>query len=134
MPIQRVYDTERGTVMAFVADVIWTRPEDSTPPFNEPVLVVLGSWLNRGAGFQRHTTVSTVRIMQQDTTGDEDEGEKMRAELESGETAWSDLQFLMLDDDDDELSAYSDSIQWWSAFPDLPDPTSLATALGQMEK
>ena len=105
----------------FTTEIIWRRPEQETPPFNERILVSLGSWRDRGQGFKPHSLISHLLIMMYDANSDEDEGAAMYHELESGESKWDDLQFQLLDDDDEPLDFYSDSIMWWAYPPKLPD-------------
>ena len=112
---------EGAEVWTFEPKIVWSRPDKNHPPFNEDVLVVLGSWNDRGRGFKPEYTVRTVKIMQEDADGDEDAGDEMAADLNSGIQKWSDLQFRMVDSDDEELDCHSDSIMWWTGMPMFPD-------------
>ena len=114
-------DKPTETPATFTTEIIWHRPEQETPPFNERILASLGSWRDRGRGFKAHSLIVCLFIMMRDADGDEDEGATMNDELESGESKWDDLQFQLLDDDDDPLDFYSDSIMWWAYPPKLPD-------------
>lgn len=119
--MRRMEKVEGTEVETFEPRTIWNRPDQYHPPFNDRILVVLGSWNDRGRGFKPEYTVLTVKVMQEDVDGSEDAGEEMAAELNSGDAKWKDLQFRMVDSDDEELDWYSDSIMWWTNVPMFPD-------------
>lgn len=119
--MSRTEKVEGTEVETFEPRTVWHRPAQYHPPFNDRILVVLGSWNDRGRGFKPEYTVLTVKVMQEDVDGSEDAGEEMAAELNSGDAKWKDLQFRMVDSDDEELDWYSDSIMWWTNVPMFPD-------------
>lgn len=104
-----------------VSTLEWHNPLTDPPPFNEPLLLAFGSFVSRGGPFEAHITITTGRVMQEDADGSEDAGEEMVADYNSGACGWADLQFRVVDDDDEEMSTYSDSIMWWAEIPTLPD-------------
>lgn len=92
----------------------------SHPAFNTPILAVIESRRDSGRGFKPHQTLVHLRVMQQDADADEDIGEEMAAEINAGALAWRDAQFLLHDDEGEDLYYYSDSITWWCEPPKLP--------------
>lgn len=114
-------DKPREMPATFTTEIVWHRPEQETPPFNERILVSLGSWRLQAHGFKAHMHFAEVRVMMCDADGDGDKGETMYDELHSGESKWDELQFQLQDDDDEPLDFYSDSIMWWASVPKLPD-------------
>lgn len=92
----------------------------SHPPFNTPILAVVESSLDNGRGFKPHQTVVHLRVLQADADGDEDVGAEMAEEISDGTVAWRDQQFLLQQDEGEDLHYYSDSITWWCVPPTLP--------------
>jgi hypothetical protein len=96
-------------------------PAKDLPPLNTEILAVVESCIDRGRGFKAHYEFRVLRILPQDTDGDEDEGAAIYGEMERGETPWENGQ-LMLEAGIEELDFYSDSIVWWAAVPKIAPP------------
>ena len=102
----------------------WHDPNEDVPPFDEVILVALGSWRDEDDFIERrhvHTEIRTIKVSITDADGDGEEGALMKTDLIIGAQKWDDLQFTLVDDDGDEISdSFSDSIMWWAEMPNLP--------------
>ena len=92
----------------------WLDPTFVHPPINEPILVIVGSSVDRGRGFQPHYAVETIKVLAEDPDGDDD--------AYAFDAKWDDMQLKCVTTDlDDERDYYSDSIKWWSHVPAIKD-------------
>lgn len=101
-------------------EIIFKKPEDEVPPFNEPVLVVLGGNMNG----ENYTHVISVMMLKRTPNCDGfDDWRVWKDNPEPSE--FSNYQFYlrpidqMDDDEEDGLEWYSDAILAWAPMPDF---------------
>lgn len=95
-------------------------PAKELPPLNKDILAVVESSIDQGRGFKRHHDLRVLRILPQDTDGDEDEGSAIYGEMERGETVWENGQLMLQAGIEEIEDFYSDSIIWWAEMPKIP--------------
>jgi len=106
--------------MTHQTTITWHRPSEKRPPFYKEILAVLGGGETKGGPWRDYNEFIHLKVCETDLDGNRYEGIMMAHRLEKGEYDWSDVQFLLRSRDGEELSWYSDSIEWWAEPPEMP--------------
>lgn len=108
-------------IKQWTCDLVFRNPAVTTPPFDQPILVVTEGSVDRGDGFYAHHEIMMLEITRQDADGDGGEGAAMAKELGADPGKWATHQFRCVSAScGDELDFFSDSIVWWAPKPAIP--------------
>lgn len=113
---------------ATTISTVWFNPSEFPPPFGQKILAMVAGNRSTDAGqtFERYTDILTAYVQKE---GVNDEYEEVTAyeEYVAGEsTNFMDFQFMLENEDGEELDWYSDNIIGWSLYPVIASTIALA--------
>lgn len=113
--------------MKIETKIEWKKPEDTIPPFDKAILVLVSGQENSYGVWKKYLKLMVVKVSKKSPCDDASAGQFEYSDFVAGEVPFYECEFYLnetnpdgFDDDDDAGGWYSDSIVLWAESP-LPE-------------